>query len=90
MKTIDISWRRYILPNIHNEGWKFVGIFAAVTALLAMMWEPLGWIGIALTIWCFYLFRNNGLNQKAILSVHFQRVAGSLSPAAAFGSNLCG
>ena len=54
MKTIDISWRRYILPNIHNEGWKFVGIFAAVTALLAMMWEPLGWIGIALTIWCFY------------------------------------
>ena len=38
----------------------------------------------------FYLFRNNGLNQKAILSVHFQRVAGSLSPAAAFGSNLCG
>ena len=35
MKTIDISWRRYILPNIHNEGWKFVGIFAAITALLA-------------------------------------------------------
>lgn len=58
MKTIDISWRRYILPNIHNEGWKFVGIFAAVTALLAMMWEPLGWIGIALTIWCFYFFRD--------------------------------
>ena len=58
MKTIDISWRRYILPNIHNEGWKFVGIFAAVTALLAMMWEPVGWIGIALTIWCFYFFRD--------------------------------
>ena len=53
MKTIDISWRRYILPNIHNEGWKFVGIFAAITALLAMIWQPLGWIGLVLTVWCF-------------------------------------
>ena len=58
MKTIDISWRRYILPNINNEGWRFVGIFAAITALLAILWEPLGWIGLALTVWCFYFFRD--------------------------------
>ena len=58
MKTIDISWRRYILPNIHNEGWKYVGIFAAITALLAMIWQPLGWIGLVLTVWCFYFFRD--------------------------------
>ena len=58
MKTIDISWRRYILPNIHNEGWKFVGIFAAITALLAMIWQPLGWVGLVLTVWCFYFFRD--------------------------------
>lgn len=58
MKTIDISWRRYILPNIHNEGWKFVGIFAAITALLAVIWQPLGWIGLVLTVWCFYFFRD--------------------------------
>ena len=58
MKTIDISWRRYILPNIHNEGWKFVGILAAITALLAMIWQPLGWIGLVLTVWCFYFFRD--------------------------------
>ena len=58
MKTIDISWRRYILPNIHNEGWKFVGIFAAITALLAMIWQPLAWIGLVLTVWCFYFFRD--------------------------------
>ena len=58
MKTIDISWRRYILPNIHNEGWKFVGIFAAITALLAMIWQPLGWIGLVLTVWGFYFFRD--------------------------------
>ncbi len=58
MKTIDISWRRYVLPNIHNEGWKFVGIFAAITALLAMIWQPLGWFGMILTVWCFYFFRD--------------------------------
>lgn len=58
MKTIDISWRRYLLPNIHNEGWKFVGIFAAVSAFLAILWAPLGWLGLALTVWCFYFFRD--------------------------------
>lgn len=58
MKTLDISWRRYILPNIHNEGWKFVGLFAAVTALLAIIWSPLGWIGLILTAWCYFFFRD--------------------------------
>lgn len=58
MKTVDISWRRYILPNINNEGWRFVGIFAAITILLAVLWQPLGWIGLVLTIWCFYFFRD--------------------------------
>lgn len=58
MKTVDISWRRYVLPNIHNEGWRFVGIFAAITALLAIIWQPLGWIGLILTVWCYYFFRD--------------------------------
>ncbi len=58
MKTIDISWRRYLLPNINPEGWRFVGIFAAITALLAMIWQPLGWVGLVLTVWCFYFFRD--------------------------------
>ena len=58
IKTFDISWKNYLLPNIHNEGWRFVGIFAAVTALLAIIWEPLGWLGLVLTIWCYYFFRD--------------------------------
>ena len=58
MKSIQISWRAFILPNINNEGWRFVGIFAAVTALLAMIWQPLGWLGLVLTVWCFYFFRD--------------------------------
>lgn len=58
IKTFDLSWKDYILPNIHHEGWRFVGIFAAVTALLAIIWEPLGCIGLVLTIWCYYFFRD--------------------------------
>lgn len=58
MKTLDLSIKRFILPTIHPEGWKFVCIFAAVTALLAMIWEPLGVIGLILTVWCYFFFRN--------------------------------
>ena len=58
MKTIDISWRRYILPNLNNAGWRFVGIFAAATAFLAILWAPLGWVGLVLTVWCYYFFRD--------------------------------
>lgn len=58
MKNADLSWRRYILPNINKEGWKFFGIFAGITALLAMVWEPLGAIGLVCTVWCYYFFRD--------------------------------
>ena len=34
MSRVDLSWRRYVLPPIHTEGWRFVGIFAAVTMVL--------------------------------------------------------
>ena len=57
-KTFDISWKDYVFPNINPEGWRFVGIFAAVTALLAIIWEPLGLIGLVLTVWCYYFFRD--------------------------------
>lgn len=58
MKNINISLQRYIFPNINNEGWRFISIFAAVTALLAILWLPLGVIGLILTIWCYYFFRD--------------------------------
>lgn len=58
MKNIDISLIKYIFPNINQDGWKFVSIFAVVTALLAMLWMPLGLIGIVLTFWCYYFFRD--------------------------------
>jgi len=47
-----------VVKPIHKEGYKFIGIFAAVTLLLFLIWQPLGWIGLALTIWCYYFFRD--------------------------------
>lgn len=47
----------FIKP-MHPEGWKFVPVFAAVTVLLFWLWQPLGWIGLGLTIWCYYFFRD--------------------------------
>lgn len=58
MKNVNISLQRYIFPNINNEGWRFISIFAGATALLAIIWLPLGIIGLVLTIWCYYFFRD--------------------------------
>lgn len=47
----------FIKP-MHPEGWRFVAIFGAVTLVLFWLWEPLGWIGLGLTVWCYYFFRD--------------------------------
>ncbi|MFN3955118.1 MAG: phosphatidylserine decarboxylase [Pararhodobacter sp.] len=43
---------------VHREGYSFIGIFAAVTLVLFLIWQPLGWIGVGLTVWCYYFFRD--------------------------------
>jgi len=43
---------------MHKEGLKFVGIFAAITLVLFLISDVLGWIGVVLTIWCYYFFRD--------------------------------
>ena len=47
-----------VLTPIHREGHKYIIIFAVVTLLLFLLWEPLGWIGVLLTAWCAYFFRD--------------------------------
>ena len=46
------------LKPMHPEGYRFVAIFAAITAVLFWIWEPLGWLGLGATIWCYYFFRD--------------------------------
>ncbi|OYX44375.1 MAG: phosphatidylserine decarboxylase [Rhodobacterales bacterium 32-67-9] len=47
----------FIKP-MHREGYRFVAIFAAVTLVLFWIADPLGWIGVGLTVWCYYFFRD--------------------------------
>ena len=48
-----------VLVPIHREGYRFIAIFAAVTLLLFWLGvEPLAWLGVILTLWCAYFFRD--------------------------------
>ncbi len=46
------------LKPMHPEGKKFVTVFAVVTLLLFLLSSFLGWIGVGLTVWCYYFFRD--------------------------------
>ena len=47
-----------VLVPINRAGWPFIGILAAITALSAYYYQPLGWVGVILTFWCAYFFRD--------------------------------
>src|SRR5690606_36555673 len=58
MKSAEIVWRDYLFPPLHPEGPGFVAMFAVATLILWWIWTPLGLIGLGLTVWCFYFFRD--------------------------------
>ena len=46
------------LKPMHPEGRRFVAIFLVISLVLFLIWEPLGWIGLGLSVWCYYFFRD--------------------------------
>ena len=50
--------RDTFLKPMHPEGRRFVAIFAAITIVLFLVSTFLGWIGVGLTVWCYYFFRD--------------------------------
>ena len=56
MSIID-SVRNALVP-VHREGYRFVAIFFGVSVLLGFIADPLFWIGLVLTAWCAYFFRD--------------------------------
>ncbi|HEY1736880.1 MAG TPA: phosphatidylserine decarboxylase [Methylovirgula sp.] len=56
MSILD-SVRKSLVP-IHREGYVFIAIFAVVTLILGWIFAPLFWIGLFLTLWCAYFFRD--------------------------------
>jgi len=55
---MSVSMLSTFVKPMHPEGIKFVAIAAAIAAGLFFLWEPLGWIGVGLTIWVYYFFRD--------------------------------
>ncbi len=47
-----------IFPKLHNEGYKFLVIFGLATLVLYLINGFLGLIGIVLTVWVYYFFRD--------------------------------
>ena len=47
-----------VFPKIHNEGYKFLVIFGFITLILYFISTFLGLLGLLLTIWCYYFFRD--------------------------------
>ena len=57
MNIID-SIKTSILTPIHPAGIPFIAIFFILTIIIGWLWNPLYFIGIILTLWCVYFFRN--------------------------------
>ena len=47
-----------IFPKIHSEGYKFIAISVFVTLILLLFSKLLGFIGLLITIWVYYFFRD--------------------------------
>ncbi|MFP6712690.1 MAG: phosphatidylserine decarboxylase [Rhodospirillales bacterium] len=47
-----------VFVPINRAGWPFIAIFAAITVVAAYFGELLGWVGVILTTWCTYFFRD--------------------------------
>ena len=47
-----------LFPKIHSEGYKFLVIAAVLTLLLYVFSDFLGLIGLIITIWVYYFFRD--------------------------------
>jgi phosphatidylserine decarboxylase len=56
MSLVD-TIRNTFVP-IHREGWPYIAAFAAAAVLLGLFSTTLFWIGLILTAWCTYFFRD--------------------------------
>lgn len=53
--TSTVRWR---FPAIHPEGYRFAAIAAGLTLVLFLLWQPLGWLGVLVTLWVLAFFRD--------------------------------
>lgn len=56
MSLVDTITKAFV--PVRREGWPFVAAFFGVAVVLGLFWDALFWIGLALTGWCAYFFRD--------------------------------
>ncbi len=68
------------LVPVHKEGYKFVLAFLVGSLVLGWVWDPLFWVGLLLTAWCAYFFRDpersTPLDDDLVISPADGRVTG--------------
>lgn len=47
-----------VSTRLNPDGWPFVGGAAIATMLLGWLWAPLGWLGLIVTLWIAFFFRD--------------------------------
>ena len=54
----DIDLLKNYIPPIHKAGYPFIILFMICTIILSIISDFFGWMGVFLTIWCVYFFRD--------------------------------
>ena len=55
--SIANSIKSSLVP-VHPEGYRFIGMFFVAAIVLGWFWSPLFYLGLLLTGWCAYFFRD--------------------------------
>jgi len=76
---------------IHKAGFPFIAIFIVLTLAVAFLWWPLAFMGLVLTCWCAYFFRDPArvtpLDDNLVISPADGRISfvGEILPPAELG-----
>ena len=55
---MSVSMLSTFVKPMHPEGRRFVAIAGALAVIAFFVWQPLGWIGLGITVWVYYFFRD--------------------------------
>lgn len=53
-----LDWFGDLFVPIHRDGHKFLGVSLLVTIVGFLLWSPLGWLLLIVTVWIAYFFRD--------------------------------
>jgi phosphatidylserine decarboxylase len=58
MPPMSVNLLSAVVKPVHREGYRFIGLFALATVVLFLVSDVAGAVGLGLTVWCYYFFRD--------------------------------